>query len=224
MKNKKIIVIVLVLIAIIVVAVALFLAYKDINARNQLTKEINELSETNINTDITIEGEYGKIEKLVKEDYKAYFDATNKLRQNYDNVGNIKVLNIENFKNDGPDFNNSLGTLNTIKTENQEIITTLNNLVDEAKIEERAINAGLEGKYKSLYKDILQQIKLNEGVTKIKETDTKFDGYLNSLIDVLNYMKDNKSEWFIENDTLKSKSQTFIDEYNTKVQNTNIEL
>lgn len=224
MKSKKIIVIILVVIAIIVIAVSLFLAYKDIDARNQLTKEINELSETNINTEVTIEGEYGKIEKLVKEDYKAYFDATTKLRENYNEVGNIKVLNIENFKTDGPDFNNSLGTLNTIKTENQEIISTLNDLVDEAKIEERAVNAGLEGKYKTLYKEILQQIKLSEGVTKIKETDTKFDGYLDSLIDVLTYMKDNKAEWFIENDTLKSKSQAFIDEYNKKVQNTNIEL
>ena len=37
-------------------------------------------------------------------------------------------------------------------------------------------------------------------------------------------MKDNKDVWFIENDTLKSNSQTFIDEYNKKVDQTNIEL
>ena len=37
-------------------------------------------------------------------------------------------------------------------------------------------------------------------------------------------MKENKNEWFIENNTLKSKSQNFIDEYNDLVKKTNVEL
>ena len=166
----------------------------------------------------------GIVEKLVKEDFKAYYDSINALRENYDEVANIKALNIENYKNDGPEFNTTLETLNTIKTEDQNLIATLNDLIDETKIDEKASNNGLKGKYVQEYKDILTQIKLSDGVNKIKETDAKFDGYLNSLIDVLTYMKDNKDVWFIENDTLKSNSQTFIDEYNKKVDQTNIEL
>ena len=174
--------------------------------------------------EIKTSGQYGIVEKLVKEDFKTYYDSINTLRENYDEVANIKALNIENYKNDGPEFNTTLETLNTIKTEDQNLIATLNDLIDETKIEEKASNNGLKGKYVQEYKDILAQIKLSDGVNKIKETDAKFDGYLNSLIDVLTYMKDNKDVWFIENDTLKSNSQTFIDEYNKKVDQTNIEL
>ena len=224
MKKQKTIIAILVVVAIIVIGVVLFLVYRDISAKNKLTEEINSLSETNINMEIKTSGQYGIVEKLVKEDFKTYYDSINTLRENYDEVANIKALNIENYKNDGPEFNTTLETLNTIKTEDQNLIATLNDLIDEAKIEEKAANNGLKGKYVQEYKDILEQIKLADGVNKIKETDAKFDGYLNSLIDVLTYMKDNKDVWFIENDTLKSNSQTFIDEYNKKVDQTNIEL
>ena len=224
MKKQKTIIAILVVVAIIVIGVVLFLVYRDISAKNKLTEEINSLSETNINMEIKTSGQYGIVEKLVKEDFKSYYDSINTLRENYDEVANIKALNIENYKNDGPEFNTTLETLNTIKTEDQNLIATLNDLIDEAKIEEKAANNGLKGKYVQEYKDILEQIKLADGVNKIKETDAKFDGYLNSLIDVLTYMKDNKDVWFIENDTLKSNSQTFIDEYNQKVEQTNIEL
>lgn len=224
MKKQKTIIAILVVVAIIVIGVVLFLVYRDISAKNKLTEEINSLSETNINMEIKTSGQYGIVEKLVKEDFKAYYDSINALRENYDEVANIKALNIENYKNDGPEFNTTLETLNTIKTEDQNLIATLNDLIDETKIDEKASNNGLKGKYVQEYKDILTQIKLADGVSKIKETDAKFDGYLNSLIDVLTYMKDNKDVWFIENDTLKSNSQTFIDEYNKKVDQTNIEL
>lgn len=224
MKKQKTIIAILVVVAIIVIGVVLFLVYRDISAKNKLTEEINSLSETNINMEIKTSGQYGIVEKLVKEDFKTYYDSINTLRENYDEVANIKALNIENYKNDGPEFNTTLETLNTIKTEDQNLIATLNDLIDEAKIEEKAANNGLKGKYVQEYKDILEQIKLADGVNKIKETDAKFDGYLNSLIDVLTYMKDNKDVWFIENDTLKSNSQTFIDEYNKKVDQINIEL
>ena len=46
----------------------------------------------------------------------------------------------------------------------------------------------------------------------------------NDASDEMPIRKANKGEWFIENNTLKSKSQTFIDEYNELVKKTNVEL
>lgn len=169
-------------------------------------------------------GQYGIVERLIKEDYKTYIETVNKLRENYEELSQAKVINLDNYQNDGPEFNDSLGKLNGIKEENVTLIATLTDLVDEAKIEEKITSNGLESRYANLYKDILSQIKLAEGIATIKEADAKYDSYNDSLIAVLNYMKENSAEWFIENNTLKSKSQTFIDEYNSLVQKTNIEL
>lgn len=220
MKGKKNLIIAIIIIAVIIIAVSLFLAFRDISERNKLTVQINALSEENTNTDVTLKGVYGIIEKMVKEDYKLYIDSTNTLRDNYNEIAQLKALNIENYKNDGPDFTNSLEKLNSIKAENEENMQKLLDLVDEAKIEEKTDGNGLKERHKKLYKEILEQLELSNCVNEVKETDTKFATYLNSLIDVLNYMKDNKSEWFIENDTLKSKSQEFIDNYNAKVEET----
>ena len=68
MKKQKTIIAILVVVAIIVIGVVLFLVYRDISAKNKLTEEINSLSETNINMEIKTSGQYGIVEKLVKED------------------------------------------------------------------------------------------------------------------------------------------------------------
>ena len=195
MKKKSLLItiIILVVIAIIVIGVSLFLAYKDIDARNQLIAQINALNENNLNTEVTLEGDYGVIEKVVKEDYKTYYESINKLRENYDKLSNLAVLNIENFENDGPEFTASLETLNTIKTENENMLAALNNLADDVKIEEKLAANNLTGENKSLYREIITELKLKEGVANIKESDTKFSTYLASLIDVLTYLKDNKN-------------------------------
>ena len=208
--KKRWIAIILVIAVLIIGAVVATLLFKDKSQNDLLTSEINSLSETNTNTDIKTTGQYGIVEKLVKEDYKKLSQA--------------KVINLDNYQNDGPEFANSLTKLNKIKSDNAELIQTLSNLVDSAKIDEKISSNGLETRYSNLYKDIISQIKLEEGIASIKEADAKYDAYNDSLIAVLTYMKDNGSEWFIENNTLKSKSQTFIDEYNSMVQKTNIEL
>lgn len=222
--KKRWIAIILVVVAIIVAATVGILVFKDKSQNDLLTSEINALSETNTNTDVKSSGQYGIVEKLVKEDYKTYIETVNSLRANYEKLSQAKVINLDNYQKDGPEFTNSLATLNGIKEENAKLIETLSNLVDTAKVDERASSNGLENRFANLYKDILSQIKLEEGIASIKEADAKYDAYNDSLITVLNYMKENSNEWFIENNTLKSKSQTFIDEYNSMVQKTNIEL
>lgn len=222
--KKRWVLIILVIVAIIVFGGVAWLVFKDKSQNDLLTSEINSLSESNTNTEIRTTGEYGIVEKLIKESYKTYIDSVNKLRENYEELAQAKLINLDNYEKDGPEFNESLEKLNRIKTENAELIKTLSNLVDEAIIEQKIEENGLETRFANLYTDILSQIKLAEGIASIKESDAKYDAYNDSLIAVLEYMKENRYEWFIENDTLKSKSQTFIDEYNNLVQKTNIEL
>ncbi len=237
---------------ILVVAIAVFvgaavLALKDIGERNILINEINGIKASKSDTsgidtsnptsngeanttgeysfmEIKSKGEYGLVEKQVKEDCKLYFDTIDKLNENYTKGAQMKVVNIENYKNDGPEFNNSITELNNIKTGNAECIATLDSIVDAGKIEERAKNAGITGKYLDLYKEILVEIQLSEGIATAKTKDAKFNAYIDSLINLLTYMKENSNEWFIENDTLKSKSEIFINEYNKLLNETNIEL
>ena len=222
--KKTWIVAILLVVAVIIAGLIIVLVSKEKGQNDLLTAEINALSESNTNTEVKTTGQYGIVEKLIKEDYKLYIDSINTLRANYEKLASAKVINLDTYQKDGPEFEESLGLLNGIKQENAELISKLEAIVDEAKIEETIQANGLESRYADMYKDILGQIKLADGIASLKETDAKYDAYNDSLIAVLDYMKANKGEWFIGNNTLKSKSQTFIDEYNELVKKTNVEL
>ena len=225
MKNKiKLFVIVLLIVAVVGLAIVLALVFKDVNERNTLVSQINTVIEQKkSNDDILLTGEYGKIEKQVKEDYSTYFEAIEAIQTNNSAVENLKVKNIENFQNDGPEFTNSLDTLNKMKTSNEEKIQTLNYLVSEDEMKARAEAADIKGKYKDLYFQIIADAKLSDNVTASVKAAEQMNSYYEKLISLLTFMKDNKSEWFIENRTIKSRSQSFIDEYNRLLSDATVE-
>ena len=149
--KKRWIALILVVVAIIVAITVAVLVFKDKSQNDLLTSEINALSETNTNTDVKTTGQYGIVEKLIKEDYKTYIESVNKLRENYEKLAQAKVINLDNYQKDGPEFTESLSTLNGIKEENKTIIETLSNLIDETKINEKAAANGLEDRYLNLH-------------------------------------------------------------------------
>ena len=87
----------------------------------------------------------------------------------------------------------------------------------------RAQAAELSGKYKDLYFQIIADAKLKDNVEASVAAAEQMNDYYTKLITLLTYMKDNKAEWFIENGTLKSKSQSFIDEYNRLIEEATVD-
>ena len=95
---------------------------------------------------------------------------------------------------------------------------SLEDLIDDIKLNQKADGLGLSSRNRKLYMNIIEILKLKENIELKKGENEKFEAYLDSLIDVLSYLKDNGNQWFIENDALKSQSQEFIDTYNKKVE------
>lgn len=219
MKNKMIFLVILLVVAIVTVAVALFLAFGDIKDRNVLTAQINAIGQDGeIDMNIASTGEYAVIEKQVKEDCQTYYDAIDKLKENFETISKIDVINLENYKNDGPEFNESLGKLRSLKEENEQLIQALDDLTNDIKLNQKADGLGLSSRNRKLYMSIIEILNLKANTEKEKSENEKFESYLDSLIDILSYLKDNGNQWFIENDALKSQSQEFIDTYNKKVE------
>ena len=135
--NKKIIVAILLLVVIIIGVVIAVVINKEKGQNDLLTAEINALSPENTNTDVKTTGQYAIVEKLIKEDYKLYIESTNTLRANYEKLAQVKVINLDNFEKDGPEFAESLKLLNGIKEENAALIAKLEEIVDDTKIQEK---------------------------------------------------------------------------------------
>lgn len=224
-KGTKILLfVVLPLIIVACIGTAVFFIASEMVAKTTFTNEINSLSETNINTDVVSKGDYGKVEGLLKNDFKTYMDSANKLVENYKKIEELKPLNIEVYKADGPEFKETKATVETIKEENKKISATLNELVSDEGIAKKIEDNALKDKFADLYKEVLGNMQIKEGVNKIVESDEKFDTFLDSINKVLDYLIANKDKWFIENDTLKSTDRTFIDEYNKLIKDTNVKF
>lgn len=224
-KGTKILLfVVLPLVIVACIGTAVFFIASEMVAKTTFTNEINSLSETNINTDVVSKGDYGKVEGLLKNDFKTYMDSANKLVENYKKIEELKPLNIEVYKADGPEFKETKATVETIKEENKKISATLNELVSDEGIAKKIGDNALKDKFADLYKEVLGNMQIKEGVNKIVESDEKFDTFLDSINKVLDYLIANKDKWFIENDTLKSTDRTFIDEYNKLIKDTNVKF
>ncbi len=222
-KGTKILLfVVLPLIIVACVGTGIFFVASEVIAKNTFTNEINSLSETNMNTEVVSKGNYGKIEGIIKNDFKTYMESADKLVKNYKKVEDLKPLNIEVYKNDGPDFVDTRKTIKDIKDENQKLSTTLSELVSEDGIAKKMEENEIKDKFSNLYKEVLSNMQMEAGVKKIVDADKKFDGFLDSILKVLDYLTENKDKWFIENDTLKSTDRTFIDEYNGLIKLANI--
>lgn len=224
-KGTKILLfVVLPLLIVACVGTGIFFVASEVISKNTFTNEINNLSETNMNTDVVSKGNYGKIEGIIKNDFKTYMESADKLVKNYKEIENLKPLNIEVYKNDGPDFVETRKKVKDIKEENKKLSTTLSELVSEDGIAKKIEENEIKPKFADLYKEVLSNMQMEAGVKKIVDADNKFDGFLDSVLKVLDYLTENKDKWFIENDTLKSTDRTFIDEYNELIKTTNVNI
>ena len=110
--NKALLTILLLLLAIVIILGIVF-GGKIIN-ETKLKKEIKSLSERNIDTDdfsniqLVTSGQYGIVEKRIKEFYSEYSSLKKEFMNKINDEKIQKILTVENYKKDGPDFVESL--------------------------------------------------------------------------------------------------------------------
>ena len=166
MKKGAIITIVIVLILIILAGMGVFAYYfiNEVNARNAFVNVINNLTEENMNDEVVSEGNYGVVEKMLKEDFKTYIESQNKLKENYKKIEELKPLSIDVLKNDGPEFSNTKSSINAVKEENLNLQNTLKDIVSEESVNNKITENNLDEKFAELYKSVQSEMKIKDGV------------------------------------------------------------
>lgn len=224
--NKKYIAIIL----IVVIAIIALIGITGYNFMQEmiLTNEVNELVE---NKDLTVDnidindikttGEYAKVEKAIKTYLNDFAVEIQKIITITGNEKIANLLTVENYKQDGPEFNETLSYIDeTIKQLNEVSEKTLK-LMEKDEMFKYIDNYGVEDKYKELYKTLM----LNEETEKdLKEAQTELQDSINMLKnnlqvanDILDFLKQNKNKWTIDNDIVMFNSQKLLDQYNELV-------
>ena len=232
---KKVITIILILIFIFIVVVGAF-SIKDILEENKLRDESELLLElTNaeeyddskisevLNRTIT-KGDCAKVEKALKEYVKAEYEETKKIRNILENEKIYNVLTPENYKNDGPEFLESLKYIedskNTIKEASDKLILLMDDSEKLKFIENQTFNTNEDKKYYiNFYKEL---ISVDENANKtdmenMNKSTSDVISFLDSMKEVLEFLKENKNEWNVENNELVFTSEKLSNEFNTLI-------
>lgn len=210
---------------VITIVLIVLISLLGINYYNnkQLEKEVKKIKETDINnykydSKTTTYFEYKKVEVAIKEYMRDYSNYINKINSiiNEENVKN--VLSINNFEKDGKDFNNSISLINKKKKELEDTTNKLYELNNENKILEYIEKKSVSKKYKDLYKKYMfNKEDLENNKEKIKQLNEKANNILDTDLQVLTLLKNNKDLWKIEEGKVGFYSNNLINQYNELV-------
>ena len=133
-----------------------FLIIRDNVLEYNLRKEINELSELDItkdrfNSDLKTSGNYVLVEEAIKlylDDYAVYLQDVLNVINSEEFRG---LFSLDNYKNDGPEFNNSLNYIEKTKNKFNSDILFLIDKSNEDSIKNNILSYTRDNYYVSLY-------------------------------------------------------------------------
>ncbi len=224
-KVNKVLLTILLILAIIVIIVGILYGGRIIN-KAKLDNEIEMLSSKSIenddfsNIELQTSGDYAIVEKAIKEFYSEY----SMLRKDFLNQINDEkiqnMLTIENYKNDGPNFEESLNYIKTAQEEFNQTAENLENLLTEENIMARIENQNLSSYYINLYKNYFFEgdnlaVDLQKSYQDTVDAKELMNNLYNNETKILNFLVENNENWEIVNDKLTFDSAALSAEYNT---------
>ncbi len=238
MKKKGLIIGIIVLIAVLILGWIGWTIYDQLKQEEILKQEVLEIESAMSNVtventgvvnieqvtskleEIKTTGDCAIVEQAIKDCFKDIINTSLDLSDIIQEEQIQKILTVENYKTDGPDFLASTAYLSDVKTRIEEEKNIFLELCTEEKIMSY-INQKTEDEYLI---DLYKQIMIGEGEIIKPEDKEKFDTsieLINKILNVeeqvINMLKENKDNWTIQNDTIMFYSNELLQQYNSLV-------
>lgn len=179
-------------------------------------EELNEMLERRVSS-----GKYGEVENAYKnymtDLYQIVFDAADVSADE----AFVNFLSPGNLTDDGPAFENSKDKANELITRLETDKKNYLEMTGSSAIESYAERAGLSGKYKEMYNNILSAHKAigesgsDDLTTAIDSTVTR----LTTINDVFDFLEENQNDWYINDEKLTFRTESLYSEYESFMEN-----
>ena len=188
------------------------------NAENLDAEKIKEMLTRKIST-----GEYLKVEEALKEYLTARFQNIRKISQILNDEKLERILTIDNYKNDGPEFVTTKEYIENTKQELQELKNKYEELFTEETVMSYINDKNLDSYYVKFYK---QELIGNPEESKDNTVEHNIDGIitiLDSYNSVIDFLVTNKNSWKIEEENIifanEELSNKFLEIVNNMLEN-----
>lgn len=203
----------------------IFLVNQDEKSLKQLKSEINSIDNIiedegifSNNVDKKLEnnitsGDFVVVEKAVKNYFKDFVYETRKLVSIYSDENIEKLFSIDNYKQDGKDFVETLVILRTLENKVNDVNETLEKLLSDDKIMTYIDSAD------SYYKDYYKELMIDSDAYDILKNDINeardvYVSLINDMENIFKFLSKNKDKWNIEEDTIAFENDEYLNKYN----------
>ena len=166
---------------------------------------------------ITTKDDYAKVEKAAKDYSKDFVNYMKQFDTLLNNETIVNALNVENIKEDGPDFTKTKNTLSESKTSLDTILTNFSNYLTE----EAAMSYVKDMELDDYYIDFYKKFTLGDNLAEMESARDEVINNLNNLKSLIeseeegiNFLAKNKGSWEIEDDQLLFSSESLSNQYN----------
>lgn len=212
-----------------VLLVGSFFLLRNDTLENVLENEVDALVKLDFNKDrfnlkVKSSGEHRLVEETIKEYLDIYaIDVQNIDLAVYDKTLSDS-LSIENIVNDGPLFEESFNYIENYRNKFNEDIDVLINRSEGEYILKYIQNYTSDSEVIDLYQ---KMVKENNFITEIENTKLELvlekvevNSYFDSIVSVLEFLKSNSDNYYIENNEIKFTTMELYHEYVKLVEKT----
>lgn len=196
---------------------------RDMTSRNIIKKEVIALSELqftedNFNTDIKSSGEYAIVETAIKKYLDDYATEVQILLSVKDDELLSGLLDSDNYLRDGPLFDESFEYIELTKNNFNYNMDILMNRINEEAIYNYIYNYDVDYDSVELYSNLLVDYnilgKIEEMQEKLKDEKVLIDSYIDSISDVLTYLKNNSNMYNMVDGEIVFYDEVMQNQYN----------
>lgn len=223
--KKKILITLLIIIVIALIGVGYFV-FTDMQQEEKLKTELTELSELSNAQEINIDEINNRLDRIVtKGDYAIVEEAFKTyLRENFDNsikIANIlndekitTLLTVENYKEDGKDFNKSKEYITTTRTTLEDCKNKYMEFLTEEKAMSYINDKGLDSYYTDLYKDeFVGDMSSALQDTTVQDSIDEIIKLLNTSEKVFNLLSENQNSWELDGENIVFDNENLSNQY-----------
>ena len=222
---KKKILIGLGIVVLVLVVIIGYLVVTDLKQEDMLLEEASEITTLTNEDPIDVDKVRDKLDNIItRGDYavveRAFKDYLSDIIDNYEIIYNslddskmVDLLSIDNYREDGKDFNETLEYLTTTQNELKTAVDNYVSLFEEDMIMSYIDDKGLDSYYVDFYRDILIGEISSLDIEEVEESINQVLDLLQKEENIINFLVENKDNWEIQDDNIVFNDASLTSEY-----------
>lgn len=192
----------------------------------RLFNDVEEFSKQDVLIDrsfpiSTVSSNYKDVEILMEKYMDNFYHQYDKVMGYANDKKLTSLLSVSNYMADGPNFDSSLKYVQETRDAFDDDMNKLFQFIKKKKAGEVAEKSSLSIYYQKLFISSMNESSLNLKLQSYEEvflkSENQMNNVFNTIINTLNFLKNNRDNWKIENNEIQFSTEDLVNQYNSLV-------